>query len=206
MSTTTLLNLSPTGATAKSGNLTPSGRSTLTSITSFSTNSIENIFQDNFALLATLQDCKIHAPPGPCPACARIHGATKTQLQAKRKATKDAKDPKAKAIEERKFVVATRKAKATAKKKERLISSAEAKATKTGYRVDKLCTKLAEATKGTAVHSLPGCGTAPAAIFPPQSHSYKKCKGITGSPSSGHPPAVCTQLSLQQKTATAIRG
>jgi hypothetical protein len=98
MSTTALLDLSPTGATAKSSDLTSSGRLTATSVTSFSTNSIKDIFQDNSALLATLQECKIHAPPGPRPVCARVHGTTKTQLQAERKAVKDAK---AKAIEER---------------------------------------------------------------------------------------------------------
>ncbi len=38
-------------------------------------------------------------------------------------------------------------------------------------------------------------------LFPPFSFS-KKVQGITGSPSSGHPPAVCSQQSPQQKTAT----
>jgi hypothetical protein len=84
---------------AKSGDLTPSGRSTATSITSFSINSVKDIFQDNFALLATLQERKIHAPPGPYPARAGVRSATKTQLQAKRTATKDAK---AKAVEDKK--------------------------------------------------------------------------------------------------------
>jgi hypothetical protein len=175
---------------AKSGIIFPSGQSTATSITSLSTNSIEDIFQDNFALLATLQECKIHAPPGPCPACAGVCCTTKTQLQAEQKAAKDAM---AKAIEERKFAIAACKARAFAKKKECLISSTKAKAAKAGSSVDELCMKLAEAT------TLPGRGTAPAALIIPYSHSHKKCKGITGFPSSGHPPAVCSQLSPAKK-------
>ncbi len=107
------LDLSPTRAMAKSGDLTPSGWSTATSVTSFSTNSSKDIFQDDFALLATLQECKIHAPPSPRQARAGVCGTTKTQLQSKRKATKDAK---AKAVEE-KIVVAACKAKAIAKKR-----------------------------------------------------------------------------------------
>jgi hypothetical protein len=74
---------------------------------------------------------------------------------------------------------------------------------KAGSKVDQLRTKLAEATKDAAVRTLPGCGTAPTVLISPHSHSHKKCKGITGSPSSVHPPAVCSQMSLQQKTATA---
>jgi hypothetical protein len=67
--TTALLDISPTRATAKSSNLTPSGRLTATSITSFSTNSSKDIFQDNFALLTTLQEGGVHASLGPHPAC-----------------------------------------------------------------------------------------------------------------------------------------
>jgi hypothetical protein len=59
MPMTALLDLSPTGAKAKSGNLTHSSQSTATSITSFSTNSIKDIFQNNSVLLATLQEPKI---------------------------------------------------------------------------------------------------------------------------------------------------
>jgi hypothetical protein len=76
--TTAFLDLSPTRAMAKSSDLTPSGRSTATSVTSFSTNSGKDIFQNNFALLTALQEHKIHTPPGPCPACAGVCGATKT--------------------------------------------------------------------------------------------------------------------------------
>jgi hypothetical protein len=106
-----------------------------------------------------------------------------------------AKDAKAKVVEDRKIAVAARKA----------ISSAKATTAKAGSNVDKLCTKLAKATKGAAVLTPPGCGTAPAVFISPHSHSHKKCKGITGSPSSVRPPAVCPKLSLQQKTAAATK-
>ncbi len=137
---------------------------------------------------------RIHAPPSPRPACTGVWGTTKTQLQAKQKATKEAK---AKANKERKFAIATRKTRAVAKKKECLISFVEAKVVKAGSRVAELRKKMEEATKGATVCTLPGCGTAPTVLISPYSHSHKKCKGITGSPSSGHPPAVCSQLSSQ---------
>jgi hypothetical protein len=100
MHTTTLLDLSPIRAMAKSGKLTTSGRLTATSVTSFSTNSGEGILQDNYALLATLQEREIHAPPSPRPARAGARSATKTQLQAERKAAKDAR---ANAVEDKKL-------------------------------------------------------------------------------------------------------
>jgi hypothetical protein len=152
------------------------------------------------ALLATLQDCKIRAPPSPCPAHARVCSTTKTQLQAKWKA---AKDLKAKAIKERKFALAACKAKVVVKKKEHLISSTKAKAAKAGSRVKKFRAKLAEATKGAAVCTLQRCGTAPAVLISPHFHSHKKCKGITGSPSSGNSLAVYSQLSSQRKMVKA---
>jgi hypothetical protein len=114
-----------------------------------------------------------------------------------------ANDAKAKAVEDRKFVIAACKAKAVGEKKKRLISSTEAKAAKAESKVDKLGTKLAEATKGVAVTTLPGCGTAPTVLISPHSYSHKKCKGITGSPSSVHPLAVCSQLSPQQMMVMA---
>jgi hypothetical protein len=114
MPTTTLLDLSPNWAMAKSGNLTLFGLSTTTSVTSFSTNSIKDIFQDDSALLATLQERKIHAPPGPCQAYAGVCSTTKTQLQAERNA---AKNSKAKAIKERKFAVAACKTNAVINKR-----------------------------------------------------------------------------------------
>jgi hypothetical protein len=99
MPMTAFLYQSPTGAMAKSGDLTPSGQSTATSVTSISTNRCNDIFQDDIVLLATLQECKIHSPPGPHLAWAGVCGNTKTQLQAKRNAAKDAK---AKTVEDKK--------------------------------------------------------------------------------------------------------
>jgi hypothetical protein len=194
MLTTAILDLSSTESRAKSGSFTPSGQLTTTSVTSFSTNSIKDMIQDNSVLLATLQEHKIHAPPGPCPARAGVCGTTRAQVQAKRKAAKDAK---VKAIEERKFTMAACKAEAVANKKEWLISSAKAKVAKAGSRVDKLRAELTEATKGAAVRTLPGHGTDPAVLISPHFHSHKKCNRITGSPSSGNSLAVCSQLSPQ---------
>jgi hypothetical protein len=77
MLTAAFLDLSPTSATAKSGDLTPSDHLTATSITGFITNSGKDILQDDYALLMTLQECKIRAPPSPCPACTGVHGAKK---------------------------------------------------------------------------------------------------------------------------------
>ncbi len=89
-------------------------------------------------------------------------------------------------------------------KKERSISSAKAKAAKAGSKVvDKLHTKLAEATKGTAAPTSPGRSTAPAVSIFYHFQPHKKCKGIPGSPSPDQPPAVHPQPSPQQKTATA---
>jgi hypothetical protein len=102
MPMTAFLDLSPTRAMAKSGQLTTSGRSAATSVTSFSTNNGEDILQDYYALLATLQERKIHAPPGPRPACAGACGATTTQLHAKHKA---AKDTKAKVVKDKKLLL-----------------------------------------------------------------------------------------------------
>jgi hypothetical protein len=76
---------------ATSSDFTPSGRLTNTPVTSFSITSSENIFQDEIALLFTPQERKIQAIPGSCLAPAGICGVSKTQLQAKRKAAKNAK-------------------------------------------------------------------------------------------------------------------
>jgi hypothetical protein len=161
------LDLSPTRATANSGDLIPSGWLTATSVTSFSTNSIKDIFrmispcsQQHYRnARSMLPTALIRLAP---------EFAAPSKLRSKWK-TKTAKDSKTKAIEERKFVVAACKAKAVAKKKERLISSAKAKAA-VGSRVDELRTKLVEATKypSRAWHS-PHC-----AYVPPFSFSPKK--------------------------------
>jgi hypothetical protein len=190
---------SPIGATSTSGNFTPSGRSTATSITSFSTNSGEDIFQDDFALLTTPQKREIHTTLGSRPALAGFHGAPKTQLHAKQKAAKNAK---AKLVKDKKIAIAACEVESTAKKKEHFISFAEAKAAKAGSKVDEIHTNLAEATKGATVHTPPGRSIASTVLISPHSHPHKKCKGTSGFPSSVHLPAVCPQLSLHQ-TVTA---
>jgi hypothetical protein len=86
------------------------------------------------------------------------------------------------------------------------MSSAKAKVAKAGSKVDELHTKLAKATKGATVCTLPGRGTAPAVLISPHSHSHKKCNGISGSPSSVHPSAVCSQLSCSKRQQWGIRG
>jgi hypothetical protein len=63
MPTTALLDLSPTGATAKSGNLTPSGRSAATSVTSISTNSVKDIFQAILPCLQHYRNTRSKLPP-----------------------------------------------------------------------------------------------------------------------------------------------
>jgi hypothetical protein len=145
MPTTTILELSPALATAKKGEISASGHSTANSITSFTTTSNNVITKEDHALLPMLQECAIHAPPGPCPARTGTRGITNTQQQAERKALKETK---LKAAEEKKLATAARKAEIVAKKQERqacLISSAEAKVAKALAKADKLCAKLAEA-------------------------------------------------------------
>jgi hypothetical protein len=55
-----------------------SGHSTATSVTSFTTTSDDVISKEDCALLTTLQECAIHALPGPCPACTSTCGVTIT--------------------------------------------------------------------------------------------------------------------------------
>jgi hypothetical protein len=197
MPTATLLDLSPSRATAKSCKLTTSGHSTATFVTIFSTNSGEGILQAVNALLATLQEQEIHAPPGPRPARASARGITKTQLQAKHMA---AKNGKANAVKDKKIIAAAHKAKTIAKKQERLISSAKAKAAKAA-KADKLHTKQAEATKAGTSLTPQGRSMAPTlSIF---SHSHKKSKGIAGAPSPVPTPAAGLKLSPQQKMTNA---
>ncbi len=113
-----------------------------------------------------------------------------------------AKDAKDKVVEDRIIVVAAHNAKTVGEIKERSISSAKAKAAKAGSKVDKLHTKLAEATKVITAPTPPGRGTAPTVFISHHSQSHKKSEGIPGFPSSVQPSAVCPQLSPQQKTGT----
>jgi hypothetical protein len=86
MPTTTILELSPALAMAKKGEISVFVHSTTTSITSFTTTSNNIITKEDCALLATLQECAIHAPPGPCFAHTGTRGVTNTHRQAERKA------------------------------------------------------------------------------------------------------------------------
>jgi hypothetical protein len=115
--TNALPEFSPIGATAMSGDVTLSSRSTDTSVNSFRITSEEDIFQANIFLLFAPQEGASHAILGICLAPAGICGVTKTQLLAKQKA---AKNVKSKSDEGKKFAVAARKAKSISKKKELL--------------------------------------------------------------------------------------
>ncbi len=145
MPTTTILELSPALATAKKGEISVSGHSTATSVTSFTTTSNNVISKEDRTLLTMLQEHAIHAPPGPHPTHTGTRSITIALRHAERKALKETK---LKAVEEKKLTTAARKAEIVAKKQERqacLISSAEAKATKAVAKADKLCAKLAKA-------------------------------------------------------------
>jgi hypothetical protein len=91
MPTTTILELSPALAMTKKGKISVSGHSTATSITSFTTTSNNVISKEDRALLMTLQECAIHAPPGPHPACTGTCDITITQRHAEHKALKETK-------------------------------------------------------------------------------------------------------------------
>jgi hypothetical protein len=198
MSTTTILELSPALAMAKKGKISVSGYSTATSVTSFTTTSNNVITKEDRALLATLQECAIHAPPGPHPACTGTRGITNTQQQAECKALKETK---LKATEEKKLATAARKAEIVAKKQEKqacLISSAEAKAAKAVAKADKLHAKLAKAA--SAGVALTPSGRVQAAAVSASTASNKKSKRTAGAPSLSAISALVPQLSLQQKS------
>jgi hypothetical protein len=194
MSLFSFLNLSPAEATAKNKTIPALGVSIATSITSHSTNSSAAISHDDFALLSKPQGTPIHAPPGPRPLCAGARSITKTQLQIKCRATKEAK---AKAAEDKKLTVTAHRTEAQAKKQERqekLISSAKARAAKAVTKANELRIKQAKtATTPTSLHG-PGAGT-------PCSH--EKSKGNTGISSlcSSGPPVF--QQYPQRKITSA---
>jgi hypothetical protein len=100
-----------------SGDVTPSGRSNDTPITSFRIISKEDIFQAYIALLFAPQECVSHAILGLCLAPASICSISKTQLLAERKAAKNAKSE---SDEDKKFAFAACKAESVLKKKELL--------------------------------------------------------------------------------------
>ncbi len=115
--TNALPEFSPIGATATSGDVTLSCRSTDTPVTSFRITSKEDIFQANIALLFAPQEGASHAILGLCLAPAGVCGISKIQLLAKRKAAKNAKSE---SDEDKKIAVAACKAKSVSKKKELL--------------------------------------------------------------------------------------
>jgi hypothetical protein len=125
-----ILDLSLIKATAKSGTIFASRRSTATSATSCSTNSGNTEPGNHYALLAKLQGIPIHAPPGLCPIHAGAWPITKTQVHTEHKAKKEAM---AKAAEGKKLAVTVRLTKVLAKKQEKqelLLSTAKTKAAK----------------------------------------------------------------------------
>jgi hypothetical protein len=114
------------------------------------------------------------------------------------------KDAKAKAVKDRKFVIATCKAKAVAKKRSASFPPPRPRGLRQDPKVDKLCTKLAEAPK--VLQSLPGCITVSAVLISPHSHSHKKCKGINGSPYSANPRLFAPRCPRSKRWQWLIRG
>ena len=105
----------------------------------------EAITPDDDALLASLQGQPIHAAPGRRPVRTGTRQMTKTQLAV---IHKDEKAVKAKAAEDKKLAIATRKIEKETKKQERAIATAETRAAKAVAKADQICLKLAKATKG----------------------------------------------------------
>jgi hypothetical protein len=168
MPTTSNFALSPTLAMAKCGTGPAADPSVATLVTSFSTKS-GVICKDDLALLSRLQELPIHAPPGARPNCAGICASTKTEIAAKRRLSKEAKQ---KAAKDKKLAAVACKAANLAKKQERFISSVKSKAAKATAKVDKLSLKLAEVTMA-----------GPALAAPPSGdtlHSHKKSKSFFG--------------------------
>jgi hypothetical protein len=159
MPLSSFLNLSPTEATAKIGTISALGLSIATSATGHSTNISTVVSHNNFALLSKLQGTPIHAPPTLHPLRAGAWFITKTQLQIKCRATKEAK---AKAVEDKKLAIAACCTEAQAKKQEKqeeLISSAKARAAKAVAKAEELRIKLAKTA--TTLASLHGPGAYP---------------------------------------------
>jgi hypothetical protein len=200
MPTTTILELSPSLATAKKVKMSVSSHSTATSVTSFTTPSENVISKEDCALLTMLQERAIHALPGPRPARTSTRGVTITRQHAERKALKETK---LKAAEEKKLATAACKAEIVTKKQERqdcLISSAEAKVTKAVAKADELRAKLAKAASTGVAPSSSGQVQAATALA--SAASNKKSKGTVGAPSHSAVPAPVPQLSPQRKLNT----
>jgi hypothetical protein len=148
--------------------------------------------QDNLALLSRLQKLPIHAPPGARPIRAGVRASTKTEIAAKGRLAKEAKQ---KAAEDKKLAAVTHKAANLKKKQVCLISSAKSKAAKATTKVDKLLLKLAEVTMAGAALAVPPSGDT--------LHSHKKSKGILGTTSITSSPASPFLQSPQRKGIAA---
>jgi hypothetical protein len=120
--------------------------------------------------------------------CLQQHVATKTKLKAEKKA---AKEKKAQANKEKKLAVATRKLKAQAKKCEKAIALAEARAQKAAAKADALQTQLATA-KAANETMRPSTRVRGA-------HVPKKSKGVGGGVALLTPTDLTTIASPQQK-------
>jgi hypothetical protein len=171
MPTTSDFALSPTLAMAKCGTVPAADPSVATLVTSFSTKS-GVIPHNNLALLSRLQELPIHAPPDARPNCAGVHTSTKTEIAAKCRLAKEAKQ---KVAEDKKLAAVAPKATNLAKKQECLISSAKSKAAKATAKADKLRLKLAKVTMAGPALATPPLGNT--------SHSHKKSKGFLGTSS-----------------------
>jgi hypothetical protein len=129
---------------------------------------------NDFTMLARLQGLPIHVPLGPCPLCSGACFPTKTHIQAECKAKKDLRS---KAMEEKTQAVTAPKIELKAKRQEKLIASAEAKAAKAAASADELCVKLAKAIRANTNDSASAKTPAPLGT----THSCKKSKGPAGS-------------------------
>ncbi len=131
-------------------------------------------------------------PPGARPNHAGIRASTKTEIAAKRRLAKEAKQ---KAAKDKKHAAVAHKAANLMKKQECLISSAKSKVAKAKAKVDKLCLKLAEVTMADATLAVPPSGNT--------LHSHKKSTGFWGTLSITSSPASPFLQSPQRKGIAA---
>jgi hypothetical protein len=125
----------------------------------------------------------IHAPPGPRTNRFPRKTPMKTKTTAERKA---AKEMKKKVTKDKKAAAAMRKSDSLAKKQEKMVSSAKAKASTAAAKAKTLRNKLAEVMKA-------------AAVIPKVAHLHKKIKGMPKIAPTDSPPAHMLVLSPQWK-------
>jgi hypothetical protein len=129
----------------------------------------------------------IHAPPGP--RTNRFSGSkcpTKTKIAAEHKAAKEAKQKEA---EGKKAAAAAGKADGLAKKQEKRIFSAKAKASTAAAKAETLRSKLADVMKSAAI--------------PEAAHHCKKSKWMLRTAPTNSPLAHTVPLSPQRKSMSA---